>query len=573
MKKIVLSLAAVFATATGLAQEVKYTEYDLENGLHVILHAENGAPVVTTGVMYQVGAKDEDPGRTGFAHFFEHLLFEGTENIERGKWFDIVSANGGSNNANTTQDRTYYYETFPSNNLEIGLWMESERMLHPKIEQIGVDTQNEVVKEEKRQRIDNAPYGAIIYRTGIDKHLFKKHPYGQSVIGSMEDLNNAKLSEFKEFNDRYYNPNNATLVVAGDIDVDKTKKMIEDYFGPIKNKAPKNKREVIVEDPITSTRYATEYDANIQIPAKIFSYVTPKSIDRDAYVIDYISAVLTGGASSRMQVRMVDEEQIALNVLAFGQANQDYGTYIMGALSKGDVELSKLAEVMDEEIVKLQTELISEREYQKLQNNFEAQYVSSNSRVEGIAASLARYNMLMGDTSLINKELDVYRSITREDIKRVANEYLKPNQRLELDYLAGSAPTEEEIEAAVTEVEVVDNKLQINKIYFDSDKATITASAGNELDRIAKMMMKNPTMEILAETYTDTKGSDVYNTTLSQNRADAVRGYIIAKGIDSNRIKAVGRGEDNPVIDCESKKCSDEELEQSRRTEFTITKK
>jgi predicted Zn-dependent peptidase len=573
MKKIVLSLAAVFATATGLAQEVKYTEYDLENGLHVILHAENGAPVVTTGVMYQVGAKDEDPGRTGFAHFFEHLLFEGTENIERGKWFDIVSANGGSNNANTTQDRTYYYETFPSNNLEIGLWMESERMLHPKIEQIGVDTQNEVVKEEKRQRIDNAPYGAIIYRTGIDKHLFKKHPYGQSVIGSMEDLNNAKLSEFKEFNDRYYNPNNATLVVAGDIDVDKTKKMIEDYFGPIKNKAPKNKREVIVEDPITSTRYATEYDANIQIPAKIFSYVTPKSIDRDAYVIDYISAVLTGGASSRMQVRMVDEEQIALNVLAFGQANQDYGTYTMGALSKGDVELSKLAEVMDEEIVKLQTELISEREYQKLQNNFEAQYVSSNSRVEGIAASLARYNMLMGDTSLINKELDVYRSITREDIKRVANEYLKPNQRLELDYLAGSAPTEEEIEAAVTEVEVVDNKLQINKIYFDSDKATITASAGNELDRIAKMMMKNPTMEILAETYTDTKGSDVYNTTLSQNRADAVRGYIIAKGIDSNRIKAVGRGEDNPVIDCESKKCSDEELEQSRRTEFTITKK
>jgi outer membrane protein OmpA-like peptidoglycan-associated protein len=349
--------------------------------------------------------------------------------------------------------------------------------------------------------------------------------------------------------------------------------MIEDYFGPIKNKAPKNKREVIVEDPITSTRYATEYDANIQIPAKIFSYVTPKSIDRDAYVIDYISAVLTGGASSRMQVRMVDEEQIALNVLAFGQANQDYGTYTMGALSKGDVELSKLAEVMDEEIVKLQTELISEREYQKLQNNFEAQYVSSNSRVEGIAASLARYNMLMGDTSLINKELDVYRSITREDIKRVANEYLKPNQRLELDYLAGSAPTEEEIEAAVTEVEVVDNKLQINKIYFDSDKATITASAGNELDRIAKMMMKNPTMEILAETYTDTKGSDVYNTTLSQNRADAVRGYIIAKGIDSNRIKAVGRGEDNPVIDCESKKCSDEELEQSRRTEFTITKK
>ncbi len=573
MKKIVLSFVVAFATTIGFTQEVQYTEYDLDNGLHVILHQENGAPVVTTGVMYQVGAKDEEPGRTGFAHFFEHLLFEGTENIERGKWFDIVSANGGSNNANTTQDRTYYYETFPSNNLEMGLWMESERMLHPKIEQIGVDTQNEVVKEEKRQRIDNAPYGAIIYRTGIDKHLFKSHPYGQSVIGSMEDLNAAKLSEFQDFNDKYYNPNNAVLVVAGDIDINATKNMIKDYFGPIKNKAPRNARKVIVEQPITSTRFATEYDANIQIPVKIFSYITPKSTDRDAYVIDYISAVLTGGASSRMQKRMVDEEQIALQVLAFGQSNQDYGTYTMGALAKGDIELNKLAEVMDEEILKLQTELISEREYQKLQNQFEAQYVSSNSRVEGIAASLARYHMLMGDTSLINQELDIYRGITREDIKRVANQYLNSNQRLELDYLAGTAPTKEEMKAAVDEIKIVDNKLQINKIYFDNDKALITASASKELDRIVNIMNKNASMEILAETYTDTKGSDAYNKTLSQKRADAVRSYILAKGIAPNRIKAVGRGEDNPIIDCESKNCSDQELEQSRRTEFTITKK
>jgi predicted Zn-dependent peptidase len=574
MKKNVLCLTAALMAVISYAQEVKFTEYDLENGLHVILHQENSAPVVTTGVMYQVGAKDEEPGRTGFAHFFEHLLFEGTENIERGKWFDIVSANGGSNNANTTQDRTYYYETFPSNKLEIALWMESERMLHPKIEQIGVDTQNEVVKEEKRQRIDNAPYGAIIYRTGIDKHLFKKHPYGQSVIGSMEDLNAAKLVEFQQFNEKYYNPNNATLVVAGDIDIDKTKKMIADYFGPIENKAPRNIREVIVEDPITTTRFATEYDANIQIPAKIFSYVTPKSVERDAYVIDYISAVLTGGASSRMQKRMVDEEQIAIQVLAFGQANQDYGTYTMGALSKGDVELSKLAQVMDEEIVKLQTELISEREYQKLQNQFEAQYVTSNSRVEGIAASLARYNMLMGDTSLINKELDIYRSITREDIKRVANQYLKPNQRLELDYLAGSEPEDKVVGEDDGDVKVVDNKLQINKIYFENDSSELNKDATKELDRIIEMMNKYPTLEILAETYTDSKGSDVYNKELSEKRAMAVKTWIIEKGgIAANRIKAVGRGEENPVVDCESKKCTEEEYEQSRRTEFTITKK
>lgn len=578
MNRIILSLAVALISVVGLAQKVEFTEYDLPNGLHVILHQENAAPVVTVGVMYQVGAKDEDPGRTGFAHFFEHLLFEGTENIERGEWFNIVAANGGSNNANTTQDRTYYYETFPSNKLELGLWMESERMLHPKIEQIGVDTQNEVVKEEKRQRIDNAPYGAIIYRTGIDKHLFKKHPYGQSVIGSMEDLNAAKLEEFQAFNDKYYNPNNATLVIAGDINIKDTKKMVEDYFGPIENKAPRVTRTIIKEDPITKTRYATEYDANIQIPAKIFSYVTPKSVDRDAYVLDYISQVLTGGASSRMQKRMVEDEKIAFQVLAFNQANQDYGTYTMGALAKGDTELSILAKVMDEEIKKLQTTLISEREYQKLQNQFEARYVSSNSRVQGIASSLATYNMLQGDTDRINKELDIYKSITREDIKRAANQYLNPNQRLELDYLAGQAPdnmkdAKEEVATMKEEVKTTGTNKLSDVIFFEYNQATLTANSKKELDNIADRMLKNPSLSLLVESYTDSRGSDSYNMALSQKRANAAVGYLRAKGVSPDRLQGTGRGEQNPVVDCSSKDCTAEEYEQSRRTEFTFTKK
>ena len=425
------------------AQEVKFVEYDLDNGLHVIIHQENAAPVVTVGVMYQIGAKDEVIGRTGFAHFFEHLLFEGTKNIERGKWFDIVSANGGSNNANTTQDRTYYYETFPSNKLEIGLWMESERMLHPIIEQIGVDTQNEVVKEEKRQRIDNAPYGKIIYRTGINPHLFKKHPYGRSVIGSMEDLDAAKLDEFIDFNNQYYNPNNAVLVVAGDVNVDETKKMIADYFGPITNNSERNIIQSVVEPEITETRMVTEYDPNIQIPAYIFSYITPKSTDKDAYVLDYISSILTGGNSSRMYKRMVDKDKVALQVLAFNQASQDYGTYTMGALIKGEPNWEMLKSTMDDEIKTLQTELITDREFQKLQNSFETSYVQANSSVEGIAASLATYNMLQGDTNRINEQLNIYRTITKEDIMRVAKTYLNPNQRVELKYLSGSDPKEE----------------------------------------------------------------------------------------------------------------------------------
>ncbi|WP_378186254.1 M16 family metallopeptidase [Aquimarina sp. W85] len=440
MKKIVRTL--FFGTVISFSsnsQEVSFTEYDLKNELHVILHQDNTAPVITVGVMYHVGAKDEDSGRTGFAHFFEHLLFEGTKNIERGKWFDIVSANGGRNNANTTQDRTYYYETLPSNSLELALWMESERMLHPVINQIGVDTQNEVVKEEKRQRIDNAPYGKIIYRTGINKYIFKKHPYGQSVIGSMKDLDAATLEEFIAFNQKFYNPNNATLVIAGDFELESTLNLISDYFGPITNKGQKIKRSPILEDDILQEINAIEKDANIQVPAKVLVYRTPKQTERDAYVLDYISSILTGGNSSRMYKNMVEDKKMALEVLAFTDAQEDYGTYIMGALPLGDVTLSTLQKEMDKEILKLQNELITEKEFQKLQNQFENQFVNANSSIQGIANSLARYYTLYNDTNLINKEIEIYRSITRNDIQRVAKAYLNKNQRLNLDYLPESS--------------------------------------------------------------------------------------------------------------------------------------
>lgn len=434
-KQVIISMLMSLFVAISFAQEIDYETYELSNGLDVILHQDNSAPVVTVGVMYHVGAKDEAPGRTGFAHFFEHLLFEGTENIERGEWFNIVAANGGSNNANTTQDRTYYYETFPSNALELGLWMESERMLHPVINEIGVETQNEVVKEEKRTRIDNAPYGKIIYATGINKHLFDKHPYKNSVIGSMEDLDAAQLDEFKDFFNKYYGPNNATLVVAGDINKASTIKMIKSYFGPIP-KGPEVERVNITEDPIENKIVVTEYDSNIQLPLKVFVYRTPSMKDKDAYVLDMISEVLSGGKSSRLYKRMVDDDKIALQVLAFARSQEDYGTYTIGALPLGDNSLDKLAVVIDEEIEKLKTELITEREYEKLQNTFENRFVSSNSSVQGIASSLATYHVLYDDISLINNEIDIYKSITREEIQEVAKKYLQENKRLEMDYLA-----------------------------------------------------------------------------------------------------------------------------------------
>ncbi|HFS66873.1 MAG TPA: insulinase family protein, partial [Flavobacteriia bacterium] len=374
MKKSILLLFGFLLSISLMAQKVKFEEFDLDNGLHVILHQDKTAPVVTTSVMYHVGAKDEDPERTGFAHFFEHLLFEGTKNIKRGEWFKIVSSNGGTNNANTTDDRTYYYEVFPSNNLELGLWMESERMLHPVINQIGVDTQNEVVKEEKRLRVDNQPYGNFL--ASIKKNLFKKHPYRWATIGSMEHLDAASLEEFKEFNKKFYIPNNAVLVVAGDIDIDKTKELVKKYFGDIP-KGAEIKREKIKEEPITEEFKAEYHDPNIQIPALMLAYRTPSMKTRDAYVLDLISTILSDGKSSRLYKKMVDTKKEALQVGAFNLSQEDYGAYIIYALPLGKTTLNQLQQDIDEEITKIRTELISEKEFQKLKNKMENQFVNS----------------------------------------------------------------------------------------------------------------------------------------------------------------------------------------------------
>ena len=426
-----IAMAASFAMLFN-AQQIKFEEYDLPNGLHVILHQDNSAPVVTTSVMYHVGAKDEAAGRTGFAHFFEHLLFEGTKNIKRGEWFKLVSSNGGSNNANTSPDRTYYYETFPSNNEQLGLWMEAERLRHPVINQIGVDTQREVVKEEKRLRMDNQPYGGLF--NAILTTLFKKHPYKGTVIGSMEDLNSAKLEEFNAFFKKYYIPNNATLVVAGDIKPEQTKKWINEYFGSIPKGTPIT-RNFPKETPITQEFEETIYDANIQIPAYIFAYRTPAGNERDAYILSMLGSYLSKGKSSVLYKKLVDNEKKALAVEAFNLGLVDHSIFAFFAIPMGNTSKDVLKKDIDAEIKKLQTDLISEEDYQKLQNQMENNFVNANSSVEGIADTLADSYLLKGNTNLINEEINIYRSITREDLRNAAKKYLNSNQRAIINYL------------------------------------------------------------------------------------------------------------------------------------------
>ena len=426
--------AIAVSTVLSAQNTIKFEEYDLDNGLHVILHEDHSTPIAAVTVLYHVGSKNEDSERTGFAHFFEHLLFEGSENIELGEFDSYVTNAGGALNANTSQDRTFYFELLPSNQMELGLWLESERMLHANIQNIGVETQREVVKEEKRQRVDNQPYGSWL--ENMMKRLYTEHPYNWVPIGSMDHLNAAKLDEFMAFYKKFYVPNNATLSIAGDIDVEKTKGLIAAYFGDIP-KGADVVQPTVQEPALGGEKTATIYD-NIQLPAIMMGYRMPPQTSDDAYALQMASSVLSGGPSSRMYKRLVDQDQTALQVFAFPFSLEQGGAFITFSLANAGKTIDDMVPALEEEISTLQNELISEREFQKIQNQMESNFIQSNSKMAGIAESLADYHTYYGDANYINTEIERYRSVTREDIQRVAQKYLVKDNRVVLRYLPKS---------------------------------------------------------------------------------------------------------------------------------------
>ncbi|WP_137402196.1 M16 family metallopeptidase [Echinicola rosea] len=438
MRKIcflMMTITSMLVVPVIAQNEIEFHEFDLENGLHVIMHKDNTTPIVVTSVLYHVGSKNEDPERTGFAHFFEHLLFEGSENIGRGEYMKKIQSEGGTLNAFTSNDITYYYETLPSNKLELALYMESERMLHAKIDQVGVDTQREVVKEEKRQRYDNQPYGTILPETL--KRAYAKHPYQWAPIGSLDHLNAATLEEFMDFYNQFYVPNNATLTIAGDIDYDQTKAWVEKYFSEI----PKGEKDIyrpnITEPAKTEETRDIIYD-NIQIPAVIQAYNLPPKKDPDSYAMDMLSTYLTGGNSSLMTKELVDKQQKALAVAAIPLDLEDGGIFIMYGITNMGVQAEELETEIDKLIKQVQEEGVSERDFEKLQNIIENDVVSSNSTLSGIAQSLSQSYVFFGETGHINEVLEKYRAVSREDLKRVANKYLTLDGRVVLYYLPKS---------------------------------------------------------------------------------------------------------------------------------------
>ena len=429
-------LPVLLLLAAGLQAQsfkpIQFEEYKLDNGLTVILHVDRTAPTAMTYMLYRIGSKDEVTGRTGFAHFFEHLMFEGTKNIERGRIDKLITAAGGVLNASTSFDQTDYFFKVPINQLELALWIESERMMHLVIDSLGVETQRKVVKEELKQRYEGRPYGTI--GDNLFKTTFQGSPYEWMPIGLAQDINSASIEEFREFHDKYYLPNNACLVVGGDLDVKQTKKWIQDYFGSIPSGPSPQRRDVVIPEQKEARMVVIEEEVT-PLPAYIESYVTVDYRNPDAYALEFLASVLSEGKSSRLYQRVVDREQLAIQASSFGVPLDKAGMFAFIAILNQGIEFDAVAGAIADEIAKVQKEGISEEEFQKVRNAKETEFTAGFLSLDGKLRQLAQASLFRGNTKLVNEELAKYMAVTRDDVKRVANTYLRADRKNVVKYV------------------------------------------------------------------------------------------------------------------------------------------
>jgi zinc protease len=425
-RALVPALLAVVSVSAADGPVIKFTDVKLKNGLRVIISEDHTAPTVSVAVTYNVGSADEKARRTGFAHLFEHMMFKGSENVGPGEHFALVFNNGGTMNGTTSEDRTLYFETMPANQLEVALFLESDRMRSLDINKANLDNQRNAVQEERRLGVDNQPYGQTYERIG--EQAYDNPAYKHSVIGSMEDLNAASVDDVATFFKTYYAPNNAVLSIVGDVDMKKTTALIEKYFGAI-SQQPQPKRPDLTEPPHQAERRSTLDDPLARLARVDIAWVTPAAGTPDFDALDVASWVLSSGRSSRLNQAVVREKQLAVNANASNPDKRGPGLFQVSATvapgkSPADAEAALL-----EEIEKVKSGPIADWEIDKAHNNAVRQQAGAVTSTLSRAIQLGEYALFYDDPGLINTRAARYQKVTAADVQRVAKKYLTPENR------------------------------------------------------------------------------------------------------------------------------------------------
>jgi len=419
-----MAVAAAMPADAQAVPKIKFEKYTLPNGLEVILHEDHSTPIVTVYQWFKVGSGDEKPGRTGFAHLFEHVMFMGSQNVPVGMFDKELEAAGADNNGSTTEDRTDYYENLPSNALPLALWLDADRMgfLLPTMDKAKLDLQREVVKNERRQGVDNVPYGRAD-ETILAALYPKGHPYSWSVIGSMTDLSAASVEDVSEFFKTYYAPNNATLIIAGDFVPAEAKRLVQLYFGDIPRGPTIPARPNVAPVRLAKDTFLVLED-KVQLPRAFYTWPTVRLFDKDDAALDVLAAVLASGKNSRLYKRLVYDMQVAQNVFVSQQSSKLAGRFEIDITPKPDQSLAAIDKVLKEELNKVMNEPISDRELKRVQNSFRSSFLNRLSSVLGKAGTLGNYNYMAGNPDYVQQDAARYEAVTPADVQRVAKTYL-----------------------------------------------------------------------------------------------------------------------------------------------------
>ena len=421
-----VAVLALLAVSPATAQKVTFTEHKLKNGLRVILSEDHSAPTYSISVTYNVGSRDERDGRTGFAHLFEHMMFQGSENIGKGEHFIIIENNGGGMNGSTNADRTEYHETLPANQLDLGLFLEADRMKSLAITQANLENQRETVKEERRQRYDNQPYG-LTFDTLFDVS-YDNFAYKHSTIGSMDDLNAATLKDVSEFFKTYYAPNNAVLTLVGDFKTAEALQKIEKYFGSIPSQ-PAPKPPDTSEPPQKGERRKTLEDPLAQVARLDVSFKIPPGNTPDWYALYVLGEILSTGQSSRLYKNLIRDKQVAVQVGAGTFERRGPSLFLVDAFITPGKDPKEVEKLINEELERVKNELVTDAELQKVRMAVKR---SKAEQLEGTlsrAQSLGEYAVFYNDPNVVNTGNDKLMAVTKEQIQKAARTYLTDNNR------------------------------------------------------------------------------------------------------------------------------------------------